>query len=212
MSLRDIRRDYEQRQLNFNDLNPDPFVQFQQWFDEVIASEWNLDPTAMTLATCANDKPTQRIVLLKDMSADGFVFYTNYQSQKGQQLLANPNCSLHFAWLPMERQVTVEGAAERLSEAENTAYFQSRPRASQLAAWASQQSQFVAGRDKLDAQYREVEARFSEQETLPLPPFWGGFRVRPTQFEFWQGRAARLHDRFRYRYASDNWVLERLQP
>lgn len=212
MNLQDIRRDYAQHQLNSDDLNTNPYVQFKQWFDEAAASDWNLEPTAMTLATCANNQPTQRIVLLKGFSESGFIFYTNYESQKGQQLRANPQCSIHFAWLPMERQVTITGVAEPLSEAENTAYFQSRPRASQLAAWASQQSQCVPGRDALDAQYRDIEARFAEHDVLPLPPFWGGFRIRATQFEFWQGRRARLHDRFRYRLESDNWVLERLQP
>lgn len=212
MSLKNIRRDYSRRELNFNDLNPDPFTQFQQWFDETVQSEWSLDPTAMVLATCADNLPTQRVVLLKDASPDGFVFYTNYESQKGRQLSANPHCSIHFAWLPLERQITIVGHAEKLTDAENESYFQSRPRSSQIAAWASQQSESIVGRDALDARYREVEEKFANQDPIPLPPFWGGFRIVPKEFEFWQGRSARLHDRFRYVRSDKQWKCERLQP
>ncbi|WP_194757474.1 pyridoxamine 5'-phosphate oxidase [Aliidiomarina indica] len=212
MSMKDIRRDYIRRELNFNDMNPDPFTQFQQWFDETLQSEWSLDPTAMVLATCADNLPTQRVVLLKDASPDGFVFYTNYESQKGRQLSANPHCSIHFAWLPLERQITIVGKAEKLTNAENESYFQSRPRASQLAAWASQQSEIIHGRDALDARVRAVEEKFADVDPVPLPPFWGGFRIVPEQFEFWQGRSARLHDRFRYSRSDEQWQVERLQP
>ncbi|RUO18432.1 pyridoxamine 5'-phosphate oxidase [Aliidiomarina iranensis] len=212
MSIDQIRRDYTQRTLQRSDLLEDPIEQFQLWFNDTLEDQGDTDPTAMVLTTCADNQPTQRVVLLKGVSEQGFVFYTNYESQKGQQLARNPNCSLHFAWLQQERQITITGKAERLSTAENTHYFQSRPRASQLGAWASQQSQVIADRKSLEQRLAEVEARFAEEPVLPLPSFWGGFRVVPESIEFWQGRSGRLHDRFRYQRHSENWQLQRLQP
>lgn len=212
MSLEDIRRDYASRTLDQNDLVTDPFEQFKLWFDETLNDGLGTDPTAMVVATCANNQPSQRVVLLKKFDRQGFVFYTNYNSQKGQQLAANPQCSLHFAWLPQERQIHIQGVAQRLSDEQNLRYFQSRPRASQIAAWASEQSSPVANRADLDAQYQAIETRFASDEKLPLPPSWGGFLVVPTLFEFWQGRRARLHDRFRYSANGDAWLLQRLQP
>lgn len=212
MSIDKIRRDYTKRSLERDDLLPNPIKQFQQWFDETLNDSLGTDPTAMVVSTCSENKPTQRVVLLKAISENGFVFYTNYESQKGRQLAANPNCSLHFSWLPQERQITITGKAERLSIEENTQYFQSRPRPSQLGAWASAQSSVIKDRESLETQLAEVEARFSGEDVLPLPPFWGGYRVIPETFEFWQGRSGRLHDRFRYRITADGWVLERLQP
>lgn len=212
MSIDQIRRDYTQRSLERSDLSANPISQFQQWFDDTLNNNCGTDPTAMVLSTCAENKPTQRVVLLKGIAENGFVFYTNYESQKGKQLAANANCSLHFAWLPQERQITVTGTAERLSIAENTRYFQSRPRASQLGAWASAQSEVIADRKSLEQRLAEVESRFASEEVLPLPPFWGGFRVVPETIEFWQGRSGRLHDRFRYQNTATGWLLERLQP
>lgn len=216
MSIEHIRRDYTQRTLARSNLQSNPILQFQEWFDTTLTNDSGTDPTAMVLATCAENKPTQRIVLLKGFSENGFIFYTNYNSVKGQQLQANPNCSIHFAWLPQERQIHIEGVAEKLTEAENTTYFQSRPRASQFGAWASSQSQPIISRIELDQQLADIESRFAGQDTLPLPPFWGGFRIIPNSIEFWQGRSGRLHDRFRYqRQANEQgseWHLERLQP
>ncbi|RUO19909.1 pyridoxamine 5'-phosphate oxidase [Aliidiomarina haloalkalitolerans] len=212
MSLEDIRRDYASRTLERDDLLADPFEQFKSWFDETLNDGLGTDPTAMVVATCADNVPTQRVVLLKRLDTEGFVFYTNYNSQKGQQLAVNPNCSLHFAWLPQERQIHIQGVAQRLTDEQNLRYFQSRPRASQIAAWASEQSSAVADRASLDAQYQAIEARFANDEKLPLPPTWGGFLVVPRVFEFWQGRRARLHDRFRYTLDNASWQLQRLQP
>lgn len=213
MSLEQIRRDYESRTLERHDLVDSPFNQFESWFNETLNDGLGTDPTAMVVATCADNQPLQRIVLLKHFDQQGFIFYTNYNSQKGRQLELNPHCSLHFAWLPQERQIHLQGQAQRLTEEQNRRYFQSRPRASQIAAWASSQSDPIESREALDEQYRKIEAQFSDQDPLPLPPHWGGFLVKPTQFEFWQGRRARLHDRFRYqRNADQSWILTRLQP
>lgn len=209
--LDEIRREYGLGQLSGSELAADPLTQFQHWFQQAKAAELSTDPTAMVLATCADNQPTQRVVLLKGLDPAGFIFYTNLGSQKARQLAVNPRCHLHFSWLPLERQVQIAGEAEQLSEAENAAYFHSRPRSSQLAAWASAQSEPVAGRSELDAQYSAMAERFADQE-VPLPPFWGGFRVRPEQLEFWQGRQARLHDRFRYTWDNHQWHLTRLQP
>lgn len=212
MSIDHIRRDYTLRTLSRSDLHSDPLTQFQQWFDDTLANGCGTDPTAMVLATCENNKPRQRVVLLKGFDSSGFRFFTNYESEKGQQLLSNPHCSLHFAWLAQERQVHIQGVAEKLSVAENTAYFQSRPRASQIGAWASAQSTPIASRAKLDAQYAAVEAQFADTEVLPLPPHWGGFKIIPQHYEFWQGRSGRLHDRFAYQAIEAGWQLQRLQP
>jgi len=212
MSYDKIRREYESKELRKKDLVANPFEQFRNWLDDAIAAELSSDPTAMVVATCADNKPTQRVVLLKKLDDEGFVFYTNLHSQKARQLKQNPNCSLHFAWLPMERQVTILGHAQLLTKEENEQYFHSRPRASQLAAWASEQSQTISDREALDTKMVEAEKRFEGQD-VPLPHFWGGFRIVPETFEFWQGRRARLHDRFCYSLSGNaNWVINRLQP
>lgn len=213
MKLDDIRRDYLKGGLNRPDLNADPIAQFEYWLQQAVDAELSADPTAMTLATVDRDgQPSQRVVLLKALDERGFVFYTNYDSHKGRDMAANARVSLHFAWLALERQVVVYGQAWRLSEAESATYFHSRPRASQIGAWTSRQSQPIASREALDAAFAETEARFADVEEIPLPPFWGGIAVEPAQMEFWQGRGGRLHDRFMYRRQGDEWELERLQP
>ena len=212
MKLDDIRRDYLKGGLNREDLAESPFEQFEHWMQQAIDAELTADPTAMVLATVdADGKPSQRVVLLKGVEDGGFVFYTNYDSLKGQDIARNPQVSLHFGWLPIERQVIIQGEAEKVSAKASDAYFQSRPRASQIGAWTSHQSRPVESRDALEATFTAIEKRFADQP-VPTPEFWGGYRVKPTNIEFWQGRASRLHDRFVYRLEQGRWHIERLQP
>lgn len=213
MKLHDERRDYERAQLRRAVLKDDPFVQFADWFSAAKASGLLPDPTAFTLATVGREgQPHQRIVLLKDFDTSGFVFYTNYASQKGQDIAANPKVAMHFAWLPLEQQVRIEGAIEKIAATESEAYFHSRPRASQLGALASAQSSPIATRDELEARYHDLTQRY-EGQTVPMPENWGGYRIQPQLFEFWQGGKYRLHDRFVYRQATAGaWLIERLQP
>ncbi|PTY37534.1 pyridoxamine 5'-phosphate oxidase [Saccharospirillum sp. MSK14-1] len=213
MKLDDIRRDYLKGGLNRPDLNADPIAQFESWLQQAVDAQLSADPTAMTLATVdASGQPSQRVVLLKALDERGFVFYTNYDSHKGRDIDANAKVSLHFGWLALERQVVVYGTAKRIDEQASAAYFHSRPRASQIGAWTSQQSQPIASREDLDAAFAATEARFADQQEIPLPPFWGGIAVEPQQIEFWQGRGGRLHDRFIYRREGSQWQVERLQP
>ncbi len=198
--------------LSETDVAPDPFAQFEQWMQQALNSELP-EPTAMTLATATPDgRPSARIVLLKGFDASGFVFYTNYESRKGIELEQNPQATLLFFWPELERQVRIEGRVERISAEESTAYFQSRPKESQLGAWASPQSRVIAGREVVEQRYQELSAQFKHDETLPLPPFWGGYRLVPTYFEFWQGRPSRLHDRICYTLNQGNWTIARLAP
>lgn len=203
---------YRQRGLSRRDLAPDPFEQFRRWFAEAEEVE-PPEPNAMTLATATRDgRPSARMVLLKGVDERGFVFYTNYESRKGRELAENPWAALVFWWPHMARQVRVEGRVEKVSEAESDAYFRTRPRGSQIGAWASRQSTVIASRAELEARYRQYEAEFEGRE-VPRPPYWGGYRLVPEVFEFWQGRLNRLHDRFRYRKQPDgSWVIERLAP
>jgi pyridoxamine 5'-phosphate oxidase len=211
MPLADMRKDYGLAGLREKDLAKNPFRQFEQWFQEAGAAQI-AEPNAMTLATAGRDgRPSARTVLLKGCDGRGFVFYTNYESRKGRELDANARATLLFAWVAMERQVTIEGPVTRVAREESEAYFQSRPRASQLAAWASPQSTVVAGRAVLEESYRGIEKKY-EGRTVPLPPNWGGFRLVPESVEFWQGRRSRLHDRLRYRREAGDWVVERLAP
>lgn len=212
MKIDDIRRRYTKEKLDLDLLDTDPIVQFEKWLKDAIAAELP-DPTAMCVATVdASGQPSQRIVLLKDVSSDGFVFYTNLGSRKAQELSINPKVSLHFPWHPLERQVIVYGEAERVSAAQVAKYFLSRPKESQLAAWASEQSRPISTRQALMQKFAEIKHKFAQGE-VPLPSFWGGFLVRPKQIEFWQGGDHRLHDRFMYRLKhDDNWQIERLCP
>jgi pyridoxamine 5'-phosphate oxidase len=198
-------------ELKEGDLKEDPIEQFRIWFDEAKASISDR-PEAMTLATTGQDGgASARIVLLKDFDARGFVFYTNYNSEKGRELAGNPFAALVFWWPPLDRQVRVQGAVEKVSRAESEVYFATRPRGSQIGAWASEQSSVIAGRGDLEQRAREMEHTYDKVE-IPCPPFWGGYRVAPTHVEFWQGRSDRLHDRFCYHQTGDNWSIERLSP
>lgn len=193
------------------DLDPSPFAQFGQWFADAERAKVYL-PESMALATVSPDgKPGVRMVLLKGYDERGFVFFTNYESRKSHELEANAMASLLFHWSVLERQVRIEGRTERVSEAESAAYFASRGRGSQLGAWASHQSAVLAGREELEAQLREIEARFKGQE-VPLPSFWGGYRLVPDRLEFWQGRVNRLHDRLCYTRKNAMWSVTRLAP
>lgn len=198
--------------LSESDLHADPFVQFGRWFEEAKAVVKEL-PEAMMLATSTLDgEVSVRAVLLKDFDERGFVFYTNYNSRKGAQLHDNPRAALTFWWPALERQVRIEGAVVRTTEEESDAYFATRPRGSQLGAWASEQSKVIAGRGDLDARFEELSATYGDRP-IPRPPHWGGYRVIPILFEFWQSRTDRLHDRFAYRLRdADDWVIERLSP
>lgn len=212
MALADMRKDYSLAGLLEKDLAKNPFRQFEQWFQEAEAAKIP-EPNAMTLATAGRDgRPAARTVLLKGVDGRGFVFYTNFESRKGRELDANPHATLLFPWVAMERQVVVEGPVARVSREEAEAYFHSRPRASQLGAWASPQSTVVAGRAVIEESYRVIEKKYEGRE-VPLPPNWGGFRLVPEMVEFWQGRRSRLHDRLRYRReAGGDWTVERLAP
>ncbi|WED23551.1 pyridoxamine 5'-phosphate oxidase [Vibrio sp. JC009] len=211
MKLADIRREYSKGGLRRKDLKEDPIDQFNFWLQQAIDAEL-IDPTAMTVATVdANGQPSQRIVLLKRVDKQGFVFYTNLGSRKAQELEGNNRISLHFPWHAIERQVHVTGVAEKLTAMENMKYFTSRPRESQLAAWASKQSSRISARGLLEGKFLELKDKFSKGE-IPVPTFWGGFRVRPEAIEFWQGGEHRLHDRFVYSKHDGDWDIDRLAP
>jgi len=212
MHLEDFRREYLQGGLRRNDLPANPYVLFESWQQQAIACALP-DPTAMVVATVGSDgQPSQRIVLLKNVDDKGFVFYTNYGSRKALELAGNDKISLLFPWHPMERQVKVGGRAEKVPLAESVSYFASRPRDSQLAAWASQQSRAITGRQFLLTQLAHMKEKFAEGH-VPLPDFWGGIRIIPHELEFWQGGAHRLHDRFQYLLQADGtWAIKRLAP
>jgi pyridoxamine 5'-phosphate oxidase len=207
-----LRRDYTLDTLDFDKLKQDPLEQFDIWLQDAINAQIN-DPTAMTIATVdPAGQPSQRIVLLKDVSQSGFVFYTNLESRKANELSHNPKISLHFPWHAMERQVKVCGEAKQVSAADAAKYFLSRPKGSQLAAWASQQSKPVSTRQMLMQKLDEVKKRFADGD-ITLPKFWGGYRVIPHEIEFWQGGKDRLHDRFVYQKQPDGqWHIQRLMP
>lgn len=194
-------------------MEADPVSQFHNWFQDALRANVK-EPNAMTLSTATLDgRPSARVVLLKDYSAEGFSFFTNYTSKKGGLIDQNPQVALTFLWLDLHRQVRIEGLAERLPSAANEAYFQSRPRGSQIGAWASPQSTVLDGRTWLEGKVEALEQQYEGQDKLPLPPFWGGYLVKPTLFEFWQGQPSRLHDRFQYTPGeAAGWLIERLAP
>jgi pyridoxamine 5'-phosphate oxidase len=211
-SIAEIRKEYSRATLDQTEVNKNPIVQFEKWFDEAIKSK-ALEPNAMTLSTISDaGKPSARIVLLKGVESNRFLFYTNYQSQKGKELDANPACALTFFWPELERQARIEGVCTRVDEATSDTYFKSRPRGSQLGAWASPQSTLIKNRELLEARVKELEKRFEGKEMLPKPKQWGGYAVEPLEIEFWQGRPSRLHDRIVYYKTDGNWTIHRLAP
>lgn len=206
-----LRRNYTRAGLRRSELDPDPIGQFRRWFGEAAAAEL-VEPNAMVLSTTDGRRPSSRTVLLKAYDERGFVFFTNYESRKACDIAENVHVSLLFPWYPLERQLGILGQAERISTAESLAYFVSRPHGSRLGAWVSQQSSVITSRRLLEMKWDEMKRKFTRGE-IPLPTFWGGFRVVPCEFEFWQGRENRLHDRFRYIRQPDGvWAIERLAP
>ncbi|WP_428236136.1 pyridoxamine 5'-phosphate oxidase [Gracilimonas sp.] len=209
--LQKLREDYSKHSLDKSDVNKNPFKQFERWMEEAVEAEVP-EPNAMTLATVdANQKPHTRIVLLKGLEDDSFIFYTNYGSDKGKELEQNPNASLCFLWLQLERQVRIDGTVEKIPKEESEAYFKQRPYKSQLGALASNQSAEVPNRESLEKKFADLEAKYPEGE-VPKPESWGGYRVIPETIEFWQGRRSRLHDRIKYQLTGNKWDIKRLSP
>ena len=206
-----IRRDYSLKELSKSSVDKNPFDQLGTWMTEALNSQIP-EPTAMTLSTVdAEGRPSARVVLLKEFNETGFTFFTNYESKKAQDLLANPNAVLHFFWPELERQVAIYGTAAKIPAEESAAYFHTRPVGSQIGAWASKQSSIIASRSVLEKWVAELQEKFEGRE-IPLPDFWGGFCVTPRKFEFWQGRQSRLHDRICYELDGDAWEIYRLSP
>lgn len=211
INIADIRKDYKLRSLLEKDAHPQPIKQFQQWFNEAVKSKVE-EVNAMTLATCNKDgKPSARIVLLKGFDENGFIFFTNYESRKGEELKENPYACLVFFWKELERQIRIEGTVKKLSEKESDAYFILRPEQSRISAWSSPQSQVIKNRDVLENNFNNYLQQFSDS-TILRPPHWGGYLVTPQMIEFWQGRPNRLHDRLRYTAENNTWKIERLAP
>ena len=215
MNIAHLRQDYQLKSLDIGDVDANPSLQFSKWFEEALKSEI-LEPNAMALATVSADgKPSARIVLLKGIHTEGygFVFYTNYDSKKGQEMAANPHVALCFNWLDLQRQIRIEGTVEKISPDISADYFSSRPKASQIGALASPQSQVVPNRAFLEENYQKITAQYADTEGVPRPENWGGYVVHPTLIEFWQGRRSRLHDRICYtRQKNGDWKIERLAP
>lgn len=212
MSIADLRNEYTHAGLKESDLDQNPLIQFEKWFNAAVRAGVP-EPNAMTLATTDKEgQPAARIVLLKGIEKDGFVFYTNYESRKGRALAENPNAALVFFWPELTRQVNIAGQVEKVSREESAAYFKIRPLGSQLGAWASEQSRIIENREALEMRYEKLAKEYEGKE-VPLPPYWGGFRLTPDSIEFWQGRENRLHDRLRYRRnEAGQWIIERLSP
>ncbi|MDT7526190.1 MULTISPECIES: pyridoxamine 5'-phosphate oxidase [Idiomarinaceae] len=212
LDIKHVRRDYTQGRLTRDSLQQDPMQQFANWFQAAKDHPSQTDPTAFTVATVSADgQPHQRVVLLKEVRTDGFVFYTNYNSAKGQDIAHNPKVAMHFAWLALEQQIRIEGHAEKISQAESESYFYQRPRESQLGALASSQSSPIASRSELEQHYHQLTEQY-EGKTIPMPAHWGGYLIKPQRFEFWQGGRYRLHDRFVYQLGKHGWNVQRLQP
>lgn len=209
--LANLRREYVSEPLTEDSVQGDPVEQFRFWFDEALRAE-QPDPEAMTLSTATREGVVSaRIVLLKGFDQSGFVFYTNYQSQKSRELVDNPRAAMTFYWPALNRQIRIEGTTEKVSQQESEEYFLTRPRGSQIGAWTSPQSEEIPDRETLERKLAEMEERFKDQ-SIPCPLFWGGFRLKPILFEFWQGRESRLHDRILYRRQDEIWQISRLAP
>ena len=210
MNLHDIRQDYSSQSLNEEDCTAQPLEQFQRWLSEAIQAKVN-EPTAMNLATVGdNGRPQARIVLLKEVAAEGLVFFSNYQSRKGRAMVHNPYAAVTFFWPELERQVRMEGIVQQLNNTDSDAYFKTRPYTSRIGAWASQQSEVISS--KLELMTRATKFAAKYLLAVPRPPHWGGYVLIPDQFEFWQGRPSRLHDRIQYIWQNDNWIRQRLAP
>lgn len=209
--LTKMRQEYTSKGLEEKDLDKNPFKQFEKWFNEALKAEL-IEPNAFTLATVGKDlKPTQRTVLLKIYDEKGFTFFSNYGSEKSKQIDENPNVSVHFAWLGLERQVRIQGVIKKIPKGESLKYFLSRPRGSQIGAWVSHQSKIVNSRTLLETKFDEMRKKFAKGE-VPFPSFWRGYQVIPNYFEFWQGGLNRLHDRFVYEFIDNKWKIYRLEP
>ncbi len=211
LNLQDMRQDYKKAELSEESVDESPFVQFEKWFGDAQKSQL-LEPNSMVLATCGSDGlPNLRAVLLKIFDERGFVFFTNYHSNKAREIEENPNVAAEFLWLDLERQVRVRGRCEKISTAESLSYFLKRSRESQIGAWVSDQSKIISSRKMLMMQIEKMKAKFQSGD-VPLPDFWGGYRILPQSIEFWQGRESRLHDRILYTKEGENWKISRLAP
>ncbi len=211
LDISNLRKEYRLKSLDINHLYPNPFLQFNAWFLEAQQAQI-LESNAMILATASSQgRPSCRTVLLKGVDAGGFLFFTNYDSRKGIDLASNPFACVTFYWAELERQIIIDGQVEKLSREESQAYFHQRPRSSQLGAWASHQDQIISSREQLEESYQHYEKIYTGQ-AIPLPSYWGGYRLLPDRFEFWQGRPNRLHDRFRYLLKNQTWQIDRLAP
>lgn len=207
-----MRKEYTLKGLHREDLKDNPLKQFEIWFNDALSAKL-IEPNAFTLATVGDSRvPSIRVVLLKLYDENGFVFFSNYKSKKAKQIEENPNCAMHFAWLGLERQVKIEGSIEKISKQDSLKYFLSRPKGSQIGAWVSHQSEVISSRALLEAKFNEIKDKFVKGE-VPFPSFWGGYLIKPTTFEFWQGGEDRLHDRFQYsKIEEKKWNIERLAP
>ena len=209
--LNTIRHDFAKQTLDEKDVNANPFLQFAKWFEEAVGAQV-IDPNAMTVCSATKEgKPSARIVLLRNFSESGFVYYTNYNSRKGTEIEKNPNCALLFFWPELERQIRIEGIVKKQTFEESDLYFNSRPRESKISAWTSEQSKVIANREALNEKYEILNKKYPD-ENVPRPPYWGGYVLKPISIEFWQGRPNRLHDRILYTLENNNWKIERLSP